>query len=153
MSPPLVVRPRRLTLVCRVLAGLVLVVFAVIGAALRGGPQGAVQFRLADQLAMTLLGALAAGAVLLLTRPRVVADAQGVRVRNVLGETMLPWGVVESVRFDDGNPWASLDLHDDDTVALLAVQANDGERAVEAVMALRRLLRESQQDGSVGGEP
>jgi Bacterial PH domain len=47
---------------------------------------------------------------------------------------------VAGVRLDDGSPWASLDLQDDDTVALLAVQANDGLYAVETVLELRRLL-------------
>jgi hypothetical protein len=92
---------------------------------------------------MTLLGVVIAGGALLLTRPRVEADATGVRVRNVLGFTWFPWEVVAGIRLDDGASWASLELQDDDTVGLLAVQANDGERAVETVLALRRLLAAS----------
>lgn len=143
MTPSLVSRPRRLTRVCWAVAVVVVVVFAGLGAALRGGPEGAAQFQMADQIAMTLLGVVLAGAALLLTRPRVQADADGIRVRNVLGFTALPWGVVARVRFDEGDSWASLDLHDDDSVALLAVQANDGESAVETVLGLRRLLAAS----------
>lgn len=142
MSAALVVRPRTLTIVCRILAVGVVLSFVAVAVAL-GRTEGDAGFRLADQVAMVGLGGLLAGAVLLLTRARVVADATGVRVRNALGETALPWQVVAAVRFDDGEPWATLDLQDDDTVALLAVQANDGERAVDAVLALRRLLRES----------
>ena len=138
-------RPRTLTRVCWALAVLVFVVFAVLGQALRGGPEGAAQFQLADQIAMTLLGLVLGGAALLLTRPRVLADAAGVRVRNVLGFTYLPWEVVAAVRFDDGASWASLDLQDDDTVALLALQSNDGEQAVDGVLALRRLLAASRE--------
>ena len=136
-------RPRRLTRVCWVVAAIVVLVFAGLGAALRGNGQGTAQFRLGDQIAMTVLGMLMAGAALLLTRPRVEADTAGIRVRNVLGFTSLPWGVVARVRFDDGDSWASLDLHDDDSVALLAVQANDGVQAVETVLGLRRLLAAS----------
>jgi hypothetical protein len=138
-----VVRPRRLTLVCWALAVFVVVVFAGLGRALRGGTPGEAQFQLADQLAMTALGMIIAGAALLLTRPRVVADADGVRVRNVLGFRYFPWEVVAAVRFDEGASWASLDLHDDDNVGLLALQSNDGEATVEAVLALRRLLAAS----------
>ena len=140
-----VARPRRLTRVCWGLAAVIALVFAVLGQALRGGPEGAAQFQLADQIAMTMLGLVVGGSALLLTRPRVVADANGIRVRNVLGFTYLPWEVVEAVRLDDGASWASLDLHDDDTVALLALQTNDGEQTVDAVLSLRRLLAASRE--------
>jgi hypothetical protein len=43
------------------------------------------------------------------------------------------------VNFRDRSPWASLELADDETLALMAVQALDGERAVAAVRALRDL--------------
>jgi hypothetical protein len=87
-------------------------------------------------------------AVLQFTRVRVYADEAGVRVRNYVGEKAVPWPVVAGVRMDDGSPWASLDLQDDDTIALLAVQANDGRYAVEAVLELRRLLAASRQPPS-----
>jgi hypothetical protein len=136
----LVVRPVKLTRVCRVVAVLVVVAFAGIGASLRLTGDGAATFGLADQVAMGLLGVLIAAVVLLFTRSRVEADAQSIRVRGLVGEKVLPWQVVVGVRLDDGEPWASLDLHDDERISLLAVQANDGERATEAVLALRRLL-------------
>lgn len=141
----LVVRPRKLARVAWFTAVLVAGLFAVVAAALLRAPRGDASFQRADSIAMFLLGLLLSGAILLLTRARVEADADGIRVRNVVGETVLPWGVVASVRMDDSSPWASLDLHDDDTVALFAVQANDGEQAVEAVLGLRRLLSASRQ--------
>lgn len=153
MTAPLVVRPRRLTRVCWAVAVLVVAMFALLGRLLRGGTPGDAQFQLADQLAMTVLGVVIAAGALALTRPRVVAGSDGVRVRNVLGFTELPWGVVAAVRFDDGASWASLDLQDDDNVALLAVQANDGARAVDAVLELRRLLAASRGDAAGPGAP
>lgn len=140
------VRPRRLVRVCRGAAALLVVVFAGVALSLRTGG-GADVFGVADQVAMLLLGLLLAGAVLSLSRARVHADVDGVRLTNLLGERYVPWQVVRDVRLDDGQSWASLDLQDDDTVALLAVQSNDGEQAVRAVLALRALLRESR------GEP
>jgi len=132
-------RPQRLRIVCWASAAAIVVFFAVVGTALRGGTEGGGSFNASDQLAMVGLGILLAAGVLMLTRPRVEADDRGVRVRNVIGGYDLPWSVVRAVRFDDGSPWASLELLDDETVAVLAVQANDKAYAVEAVRGLRRL--------------
>jgi hypothetical protein len=143
VTEPLVLRPRRLLVVCRAAGGVLLAVFAVVAYLLPQGSAGGEQFGLADQIAFFLIGVLLSGLVLQFTRVRVVADANGVRVRNYVGEKFVPWQVVAGVRMDDGSPWASLDLHDDDTIALLGVQANDGERAVDAVLALRGLLASS----------
>jgi hypothetical protein len=118
-------------------------VFAVVAYLLPRGSAGGEQFGPADQIAFFLIGVLLAAAVLQFTRVRAVADVRGVWVRNYVGEKFVPWQVVAGVRLDDGSPWASLDLQDDDTIALLAVQTNDGARAVDAVVALRALLTAS----------
>ncbi len=138
-------RPVKLTRVCWGVVVLVMAVFVAVAVALGSGPEGGARFRLPDQVAMVLLGVLISCGVLSLTRARVSADAAGVRVRNVVGERLFPWQVVRAVRMDDGASWASLDLQDDDTVALLAVQSNDGDRAVDVVLALRRLLADSRR--------
>jgi hypothetical protein len=140
---PVVSRPVRLTRVCWSVAVLVVAVFVAVAYLLGSGPPGDARFRLADQVAMVVLGLLVATGVLALTRPRVQADASGVRVRNVGGDKHVPWQVVREVRLDDGAPWATLELQDDDTLSLLGIQANDGDRAVDAVLGLRALLRES----------
>lgn len=139
----LVVRPRRLLVACRAVSIVVLAVFAVLAYLLPAGSAGGEQFALADQIAFFVIGVLLSAVVLRFTRVRVVADEHGVVVRNYVGEKAVPWQVVAGVRLDDGSPWASLELHDDDTIALLAVQANDGARAVDAVVALRQLLARS----------
>jgi hypothetical protein len=139
---PLVIRPRRVRRVCWVLAPLVVVFFAVLGALLRGpiggGPTTGV-FQGGDQVAMVVLGLLAGGAILLFTRPRVVADTEYIEVRNVLGTHRVPWAVVRRIVFERGNPWVSLELEDDDTLAVMAVQAADKEHAVASARALRAL--------------
>jgi hypothetical protein len=48
---------------------------------------------------------------------------------------------VLSVSFPDGASWARLELPDDEYQAVMAVQAVDRGRAVEAVRALRKLHR------------
>jgi hypothetical protein len=143
------IRPRRLTLVCRTTSAGVVVVFAVLAVLLPEGSTGGKRFGLVDQLAFFTAGLLVAAGVYAFTRARVRADGQGLWVRSVLRERFYPWGVVVAIAFDEGTAWATADLQDDDRVALLAVQANDGARAVRSVSELRRLLVESrtgQQD-------
>ena len=144
MSEQLVVRPRRLVVVCRLVAVLVVVVFGVLAVLLPTGQSESASFALADQVAFFLLGLLIAAVPLVFTRVRVAADGRGVWVRNGLGEKFLPWALVVGVEMPEGAPWAHLELQDDETVALLAVQSNDGDRAVDAVVALRRALRQAQ---------
>jgi hypothetical protein len=132
-------RPRRLVTVCRGAALLTVVVFTTIAVLLPRGSSGGKQFGPVDQVLFFLTGLALAGAVLLLTRPRVWADEQGIRVRNVLGVRFFSWPVVVGVLLPDGASWAQLELHDDQQVALLAIQANDGELAQTAVQQLRHL--------------
>ena len=145
-----VLRPRKLTWVCRGVAAVVVVVFTLVGVTLRSAAGGDA-FGVADQVAMVGFGLLLASAVLAFTRARVQGDSTGVRVRNVFGERFVPWQVVREVRLDDGQPWAHLELQDDDMLALLALQANDGEHAVRGVLSLRDLLRASR--GGPRGAP
>lgn len=133
-------RPQRARVVCWICAVAVLVVFTLVGTALSGSTgEGTAVFQRGDQLAMIGLGVLAAAGILLFTRPRVEADGQGIRVRNVLGGYHLPWDVVRAVRFDRGAAWASLELLDDDLLPMIAVQVVDKEYAVAGVRALRAL--------------
>jgi hypothetical protein len=126
-------------------------VFTVVGTSLRGSTgDGAATFQRGDQFAMIGLGLLGAVGILLFTRLRVEADARGVRVRNIVGSYDLPWEAVRAVRFDRGAAWASLELHDDDQVPMMALQVVDKERAVAGVRALRELHRSHQQLPSVG---
>ncbi|GGM02931.1 MULTISPECIES: PH domain-containing protein [Micromonospora] len=133
-------RPRRIRVVCWGSAIALVLVFSLIATSLQGPTgDGYGTFQRGDQFAMVGLGVLGALAILLFTRPRVQADAWGVRVRNLIGSYELPWEVVRGVRFDRGAPWASLELHDDDLLPMVALQAADKDLAVEGVRALRRL--------------
>jgi hypothetical protein len=133
-----VVRPRKVLIAAWVGAVVVMVLFVVVAVLLRGDETG-VYFRFADQVALVVLGLLIAGGVLLLARPRVRADAEGIEVRNILTTQRLSWHVVRRVAFPDGASWARLDLPDDEYLPVLAVQAVDGYRAVEGIARLRAL--------------
>jgi hypothetical protein len=136
----LVVRPRRALIVCSVLAVALLAVFVVVAALLRNGDTG-VRFQRSDQAAMVGIGILLAAGVMLFSIARVRADAEGVEVRNVLITRRFAWSDVLSVSFPDGASWARLELPDDEYHAVMAIQAVDRDRAVEAVRALRKLHR------------
>ncbi|XTZ18056.1 PH domain-containing protein [Micromonospora echinospora] len=138
-------RPRRIRVVCWSSAVALVVVFSLVATSLHGPTgNGYGSFQRGDQVAMIGLGVLGALGALLFTRPRVEADARGVRVRNIIGSYELPWDVVRNVRFDRGAPWASLELYDDDLLPMVALQAADKELAVDGVRALRRLHRAHQ---------
>ncbi|WP_252443126.1 PH domain-containing protein [Pseudonocardia humida] len=134
----LVLRPWRAVVLSVIGAVVLLGLFVAIAVVLRNSPTG-VYFRLADQVAMVLLGVLLAGGVLLLARPRVRADARGVEVRNTLGTRRFDWADVQRVSFPDGASWARLDLPDYEYVPVLALQAADRGRAVEGITRLRAL--------------
>ncbi|MEU7656458.1 PH domain-containing protein [Micromonospora taraxaci] len=133
-------KPRRIRVVCWSAAVALLLVFGLVATSLSGPTgDGYGSFQRGDQIAMIGLGVFGALGFLMFTRPRVEADARGIRVRNVISSYELPWEVVRGVRFDRGAPWASLELHDDDLLPMVALQAADKELAVEGVRALRRL--------------
>jgi hypothetical protein len=134
----LVLRPRRMLVLSVVGATALFVVFVVIAVLLRNSPTG-VYFRFADQVAMVLLGAMLAGGILLMARPRVRADAAGVEVRNIIGTRRVDWADVQRVAFPDGASWARLDLPDYEYLPVLALQAVDRGRAVDGITRLRAL--------------
>ncbi len=132
--------PRRLRLVCAVAAAAVVGVMVVVAVLLTSSSTGVVTFGLVDQVAMVGLGLFLGAAVMGVSASRVDADAGGVRVRNLLVRHELPWDLVRAVRFDRHSSWAALELTNGDEVAVLAVQATDGLRALDAVDGLRALL-------------
>jgi hypothetical protein len=140
-APPSAVSavPRRMRQLCAVVAGVVVVVMAIVALVLKSSSTGVVRFQTSDQVAMLGIGLALGAGILLLGRSRVDADAAGLRVRNIAGGRELPWALVRAVRFERKSPWASLLLANGDEVAVLALQAVDGERAVRAVEGLRAL--------------
>ena len=86
-----VIRPRKIRRVCWVLAPLVVIFFVVLSTLLTGSLGGTSMgvFRSGDQIAMIILGFLAAGAILIFTRPKVVADVHHIQVQNVFDRMLL----------------------------------------------------------------
>ncbi|MFC6088587.1 PH domain-containing protein [Saccharothrix lopnurensis] len=139
-------RPKKIRLVAGACAVFLVAVFTVVGLLLGDTPTGVI-FRTSDQVAMVCLGVLLACGVLLLTRPRVRADAEGVEVRNVITAHRFAWHDVLHVSFPDGASWARLELPDDEYVSVMAIQAVDRDHAVTAVRTLRDLHRTATPPG------
>jgi len=133
---PLVVRPRKIAIMGAIAAVVVLATMIVLGLLLQSD---GIPLRPVDKIGFMSVGIAGAAAIMLVARPRIVADEKGMTVRNVLGETVLPWPVVLKIAFPPGAHWAQAVLADDETHPLMAIQAMDRERAVDALKGIRAL--------------
>ena len=119
-------------------AFIVVAVHITVGALLKASTTGVI-FRTADQVAIALLGIVLGGALLLFTRPRLRIGAPGVAVRNLFGYRLIPWPDVVGVSFPQGARWARVDLPGDEYLPVMAIQAVDKDRAVDAMDQVREL--------------
>ena len=103
-------------------------------------------FQTADQVAIALLGVVIGGVVLLFARPRLRLGPSGIAVRNLLGYKVIPWPDVVGVSFPVGARWARIDLPDDEYIPVMAIQAIDKDRAVDAMDRLRDALAHYRPD-------
>lgn len=126
-------------------AFVIAVAHIAVGALLKIKSSG-VFFQTADQVAMGLLGLIIAGVVLLFARPRLRVGAAGIAVRNLLTDRLIPWSDLVGVSFPLGARWARVDLPDDEYVPVMAIQAVDKGRAVEAMDQVRGLLARYRPD-------
>lgn len=133
---PLVIRPRKIAIMGSVAAVLVLSSMIVLGVMLQSD---GIDMRAVDKIGFSSLGVFGAAAIMLVARPKITADQDGMVVRNVLGDTVLPWQVVLKIAFPPGVHWAQAVLADDEIHPLLAIQAMDKQRAVDALRAIRAL--------------
>ncbi len=126
-------------------AFLIAVAHIAVGLLLKMSSSGVI-FQTADQVAMAGLGLVIAGVVLLFARPRLRVGASGLSVRNLLGDRLVPWPGVVGVSFPAGSRWAHIDLPDDEYIPVMAIQAVDKDRAVDAMDTVRSLLARYRPD-------
>jgi hypothetical protein len=142
-------RPHLTPLFAYAAAFLIATVHIVAGLLLKTQYSGVI-FQTADQVALALLGLVLAAAVLLLARPRLRVGSAGLSVRNMLGDRLIPWSDTVGVSFPVGSRWARIDLPDDEYVPVMAIQAVDKDRAVDAMDTVRRLLKVYRPDLATG---
>ncbi|MFF8772043.1 PH domain-containing protein [Kitasatospora sp. NPDC015120] len=132
---PVTWAPRRTRAVLLPVCALLVVLFAVLAFALPAN------WQLNDRIMMAASGVLFAGVGLMLARPRVSADAEGVTVVNFVRSRRLAWAEVIGVNFRQGDPWATLDLADGTSLAAVGIQSGVGKaQAIADARALRDLV-------------
>ena len=155
MTPPnrevwdVELRPRLTPLFAYAAAFLIATSLIVVGLLLKMKSSGVI-FQTSDQVAMAVLGLIIAGGVLLFARPRLRVGPQGISVRNLLGDRLVPWSEVVGVSFPAGHRWARVDLPDDEYIPVMAIQAVDKDRAVDAMDTVRSLLARYRPDLRTG---
>jgi hypothetical protein len=98
-------------------------------------------WRIYDRIGMTAFGVACAAVLVMLARPRVTADEEGVTVVNFAHRRRLAWPEIVRVNLRHGDPWAVLDLADGTTLAARGIQPAGGrQQAVAAARALRDLV-------------
>ncbi len=138
-------RPHRSPPFIYAAAFLIAATHIVVGLLLNLRPSGAI-IHTSDQVAIAVLGLVIAGAVLLFARPRLRVGPPGLSVRNLVGDRMVRWSEVVGVSFPAGSRWARIDLPHDEYIPLMAIQAVDKERAVDAMDTVRSLLARYRPD-------
>ncbi|MYV98422.1 PH domain-containing protein [Streptomyces sp. SID3343] len=101
---------------------------------------------LGSRLGVAATGVLGLGAMLMLGRPKVVADASGVTVVNLLRTTHLEWAQIVRVYLRQGDPWVYIDMSNGDTLPVMGIQTSNGK--AEAITAARELRALSESYGT-----
>lgn len=91
------------------------------------------------------------GVLLLLSRPKVVADEAGVTVVNLTTKRRLEWAEIVRVNLRPGDAWVFLDLSDGTSLPALGIQPGVAkQQAIRDARALRA-LSESRGTGTHSG--
>ncbi|MDT5145741.1 MAG: hypothetical protein QOC58_386 [Mycobacterium sp.] len=142
-------RPHRTPIFVYVAAFLIATIHIAVGVLLKIRSSGVI-FQTADQVAIAGLGLIIAGVVLLFARPRLRVGSAGLSVRNLFGYKLVPWSDVVGVSFPGGSRWARIDLPDDEYIPVMAIQAVDQDRAVDAMDTVRSLMARYRPDSRTG---
>ncbi|WP_086824174.1 PH domain-containing protein [Streptomyces sp. NRRL B-24572] len=93
-----------------------------------------------ERASFVFTAALLSGVLVLLSRPKVVADDEGVTVVNITRTRRLAWAEILRVNLRPGDPWVFLDLSDGTSLPVLGIQPGIAkESAIRDARALRAL--------------
>ncbi|RST16938.1 PH domain-containing protein [Streptomyces sp. WAC05374] len=93
-----------------------------------------------ERASFVFVAALFFAVLALLSRPKVVADDEGVTVVNLTRTRRLAWAEILQVNLREGDPWVFLDLSDGTSMPALGIQPGIGkQRAIRDARALRAL--------------
>ncbi|GAC57311.1 hypothetical protein GOHSU_18_00660 [Gordonia hirsuta DSM 44140 = NBRC 16056] len=134
----LVYRPKAIITIVAVAIAIVIVIHLIFGLLLNISYTG-VNIGWADKIALISIGLVISASLLLFTRSRLRVGSRGVEVRNLVTERCYEWDVVQGLAYPEKGPWARLLFAHDEHIPVMAVQARDGARAVEAMRRFREL--------------
>ncbi len=138
---PLTIRPVVTRVVLMAIGAVVFAVLTLIAALLPAG--GAISWSLGERALVSAAGLLVWGVLALLSRPRAVADLDGVTVVNLTTTRRLAWAEVVRVTLRPGDPWVTLDLADGTVLPVMAVQPGVSRRRALADARTLRALAEA----------
>ncbi|MET9394390.1 PH domain-containing protein [Streptomyces sp. NPDC006624] len=93
-----------------------------------------------ERLSFVFTALLLDAVLLLLARPKVVADEDGVTVVNLTNKRRLEWAEILQVTLRPGDPWVFLNLSDGTSLPALGIQPGIArQRALTDARALRAL--------------
>ncbi|MEU8775661.1 PH domain-containing protein [Streptomyces sp. NPDC048606] len=93
-----------------------------------------------ERISFVFTAALMSSVLVLLSRPKVVADEAGVTVVNLTTTRRLAWAQILRVNLRPGDPWVFLDLSDGTSLPVLGIQPGVARaQAIGDARALRAL--------------
>ena len=93
-----------------------------------------------ERVSFVFTAALLSSVLVLLSRPKVVADEGGVTVINLTTTRRLEWAQILRVNLRPGDPWVFLDLSDGTSLPVLGIQPGVAKaQAIGDARALRAL--------------
>ncbi|MDR3080706.1 MAG: PH domain-containing protein [Streptomyces sp.] len=132
-SLPVTFRPGRTRAVLYTIGAATFVAVSTVGLLLEELSPG-------ERLSFIFTAALFFGVLLLLSRPKVVADETGVTVVNFASRRRLDWAEIIQVNLRPGDPWVFLNLSDGTSLPALGIQPGIAkQRAIEDARTLRAL--------------
>ncbi|MEV5546872.1 PH domain-containing protein [Streptomyces sp. NPDC052309] len=141
---PVTFRPGRTRAVLIASAVAILVTITAVAVSLKGLGPG-------ERLSFVLTALLLDCVLLVLARPKVVADDSGVTVVNLTSKRHLEWAEILQVNLRPGDPWVFLDLSDGTSLPALGIQPGIArQRAIADARALRAL---TEARSGAGPEP
>ncbi|MER6445275.1 hypothetical protein DEJ51_05095 [Streptomyces venezuelae] len=93
-----------------------------------------------ERISFVFTAVLLSSVLVLLSRPKVVADESGVTVVNLTNTRRLEWAQILRVNLRPGDPWVFLDLSDGTSLPALGIQPGIAkQQAIGDARALRTL--------------
>ncbi|EGD56088.1 PH domain-containing protein [Gordonia neofelifaecis] len=131
-----VYRPRWMRIAAWVAVGVVMAIHLTFGLLLDVSYTG-VNVEWSDKFALIGVGVLISCVILFLTRARLRLGPSGVGVLNLVSERVFAWDEVLGMEYPEKGFCARLLFPGDEHIPVMAVQARDGDLAVEAMSRFR----------------